>query len=183
MNLFETKGYTATSVTDIANAACIGRRTFFAYFASKADAFWWAEEQDLRLVEKALADSPRGEVHPLQQVIDASKRSPSWQHPTKEATRSRYFMIEENPELQIGSQRFQRRWSQLIADHIRDRISPTDSELLPEVIASALIGVAQAVLVRWVSSDDDRTLQELFDENVPLVRRIFEETVSDQLLH
>jgi AcrR family transcriptional regulator len=183
LELFETRGYTATSVTDIANAARIGRRTFFAYFASKADVFWWAEEKDLLSVQKALADSPRGEVHPLQQVIDASKRCPSWQHPTKDATRLRYFMIEEHPELQIGSQRFQRRWNELIADHIRDRISPTDSDLLPEVIAAALIGVAHAVMVRWISSDDDRTLQQLFDENVAIVRRIFEETVADKLLH
>jgi AcrR family transcriptional regulator len=182
LRLFEEKGYSATSITDIASAVGIGRRTYFAYFASKADAFWWTEEEDLLSVEKVLADSPRGEVHPLKQVIDASQRAPSWMHPTKEAALARYLMIEQNPELQIGAQRYQRRWSQLIADHIRDRIGPTESDLLPDVIAAALLGVAQAVLVRWVTSDDERSLRQLFDENVDIVRRIFEETVAAKLL-
>ena len=180
--LFEMKGFAATSVTEIASAAGIGRRTFFSYFASKADVFWWSEEKDLLTVETALRDAPRNDVHPLQQVIDASKRSFLRTHSTKDAARTRYLMIENNPELQIGSQRYQRRWNQVIADHIRERMRPTDSELLPEVIAAALIGVAQAVLVRWMDSDDERTLGQLFDENVAIVRRIFEETVADDLL-
>jgi TetR/AcrR family transcriptional regulator, regulator of mycofactocin system len=180
--LFEDKGFAATSVTEIAAEAGIGRRTFFGYFASKADVFWWSEEEDLRSVELALAASPRGGDHPVKQVIDASKRSPSWVSPTKDATRARYLMIEGNPDLQIGSQRYQRRWHEVIAHHIRERIGPTSSDLLPEAIAATLIGVAQAVLVRWMTTDDQRTLSELFDENFTLVRRIFEETVADDLL-
>lgn len=35
MSLFETRGYDATTVADIAAAAEIGTRTFFSYFASK----------------------------------------------------------------------------------------------------------------------------------------------------
>jgi AcrR family transcriptional regulator len=35
IDLFETRGYDATTVADIADAADIGTRTFFAYFASK----------------------------------------------------------------------------------------------------------------------------------------------------
>ena len=35
--LFETRGYDATTVADIAEAAEIGKRTFFSYFASKEE--------------------------------------------------------------------------------------------------------------------------------------------------
>lgn len=182
VTLFEENGYAATSVADIAAAVGIARRTFFAYFASKSDAFWWTDENDLRAAERALAEAPADDVHPLQQIIDISMASPSWAHPTKEATRARYLMVESNPELQIGAQRSHRSWSKLIADHIRRRIGATSADLLPEVIAAALIGVAEAVLVRWAYSEDERTLRLLFDENVATVRSAFEETVAAQLL-
>lgn len=183
VRLFETKGYSTTSVTDIANAVGIARRTFFSYFASKSDAFWWNDEQDLRTVERTLDESQDVGVHPLQQIIGASMTSASWLPPTKDAARSRYQMIEDNPELHIGALRFQRRWTVLISGHIRRRIGATKADLLPEVIAAALIGVAQAVLVRWAYSDDERPLHQLFDENIATVRAAFEETVSDKLLN
>lgn len=180
--LFEDKGYTATSVTDIAAAVGIGRRTFFAYFPSKPDAFWWNEERDILAVERALAVSPVDGVHPLQQVIDLSLGAPSWAHPTKETTRARYLMIERNPELHIGSQRMQRRWNDVIANHIRERVGVTRSDLLPEVISAALLGVGQTLLVRWAFGDDERPLRQLFDENISTVRRVFEEAVTEDLL-
>lgn len=181
--LFEEKGYASTSVTDIANAVGIARRTFFSYFASKSDAFWWNDERDLLHVEQTLADAQDDENHPLQQIIAASMGSDSWLPPTKEAARSRYQMIEDNAELQVGALRFQRRWTVLISEHIRRRIGATRADLLPEVIAAALIGVAQAVLVRWAYSDDERPLRQLFDENIATVRAAFEETFSDKLLN
>ena len=182
VTLFEEKGYAATSVADIAAAVGVARRTFFSYFASKSDAFWWSDENDLRQVEQALAEPPVDDTPPLQHLIDVSMSSPSWMLPSKEAARSRYQMIETNPELQVGALRFQRRWSTLIADHIRRRIGATKADLLPEVIAAALIGVAQAVLVRWSYSDDERPLRRIFDENIATVRYAFEETVTDKLL-
>ncbi len=180
--LFAENGYAATSVADIAAAVGIARRTFFSYFASKTDAFWWEEENDLRRVERALAAAPTEGVHPLQEVIDVAMASPLWVRTGKEQARARYVMIENNPELQIGAQRFQRRWSELIAAHLRRRISVTRSDLLPEVIAAALMGVAQAVTVRWAYSDDQRTIRQIFDENVVTVRNAFEETVTTKLL-
>lgn len=180
--LFATQGFAATSVTEIAAAAGIGRRTFFAYFLSKAEAFWWFDEEYLRRVEARLKEAPRDDVHPLQQVIHASLSSPSRLQPTKEDTLARYQTIERTPELQIGSLRYQRQWSELIANHIRERLGPTTSDLLPEAIAAALLGVAQTVVVRWATSDDERPLLELLDENTATVRRIFEEAIRDNLL-
>lgn len=180
--LFDENGYTATSVTDIATAVGIGRRTFFTYFASKPDAFWWNQEKDFLAVERALAVSPVDDIHPLQQVIDISLGTPSGMYPTKEAARLRYLMIEQNPELHIGSQRLQRRWNTLIADHIRERVGVTRSDLLPEVIAAALLGVGQTLLTRWAFGEDERPLRQLFDENIATVRRVFEEAVTEDLL-
>jgi TetR/AcrR family transcriptional regulator, regulator of mycofactocin system len=183
VSLFERQGYAETSVAEIAAAVGIARRTFFAYFASKTDAFWWRDEHDLRTVERALASLPAGAAHPLQEIIDIALASPSWAHPTKEETRARHAMLESNPELQIGALRFHRRWSALIADHLRGRIGPTVPDLLPEVIAAALLGVAETVSVRWAYGDDERPLRVLFDENIAIVRAAFEETVAAQLLH
>lgn len=182
--LFKDKGYAATSVADIAAAVGIARRTYFSYFATKSDAFWWYDEKDHATAERALAEAPSDDdTPPLQQVIDIAMKAPSWLNSSKEEARARYLMIEQNAELQIGAMRSQRRWLGLIGDHLRRRIGVTRADLLPEVIASALIGVAQAALVRWAYSDDERSLTQLFDDNVSTVRRAFEESVSDQLLH
>ena len=180
--LFEKNGYASTSVTHIAKEVGIARRTFFAYFSAKSDAFWWTQEKDLRAVERALAESPVDGAHPLQQVIDIALSVPSWRQPSKDAARQRHLMIERNPELHVGAQRLDRRWTALIAEHIRERIGVTESDLLPDVIAAALLGAARTLVVRWAFSDDERSLDQLVDQNLAAIRRVFEKAVTEDLL-
>lgn len=180
--LFEENGYAETSVTDIAREVGIARRTYFAYFASKADAFWWPHEQELRDVERTLAGSPVDGTHPLQQVIDVSLRIPSSRAPSKEFVRRRHFMIEQNPELHVGSQRLDRDWIALIAAHVRERINVADADLLPDILGAALLSVTQTLVQRWAFGDDERSLDQLFNENIATLRRVFEKAVTEDLL-
>ncbi|GAA4045498.1 TetR/AcrR family transcriptional regulator [Nonomuraea soli] len=48
VELFEERGYDGTTIADIAEAAEIGSRTFFSYFASKEEVLW--PESDGRIV-------------------------------------------------------------------------------------------------------------------------------------
>ena len=61
MQLFEERGYAATSVDDIAAAANVSRRTFFRYFSAKEEVFIVDPEGKLAALHVALADGPPDE--------------------------------------------------------------------------------------------------------------------------
>ncbi len=55
MRLFAERGYEATTVADIAAAAEVSTRTFFAYFPTKEDVFFAGTRERLELVRQAFA--------------------------------------------------------------------------------------------------------------------------------
>jgi AcrR family transcriptional regulator len=64
MRLFAERGYEATTVADIAAAAEVSTRTFFAYFPSKEDVFFTGTQERLDLVRQAFA-AHAGALPPL----------------------------------------------------------------------------------------------------------------------
>src|SRR4029453_9490318 len=65
LRLFGDKGYTQTTVEDIADAAAISPRTFFRYFPSKEDVVMWDEYDDpvaLDLLAAQTEDEPLAET-------------------------------------------------------------------------------------------------------------------------
>lgn len=177
--LFEDRGFAAVTVTDIAVAAGIARRTFFSYFASKADAFWHEDETELISMERTLSEVDPG-TEPLGKLIEISMLSPAWNNKDRAAVRGHYQMINSNPELQIGAMRFQRRWVRAIAAYIRRTTNTGPDDLLPDVAASAMISVASIVLSRWAYGDND-DLQAMFLKNIELLRSAFESAIREKM--
>ena len=64
MRLFAERGYEATTVADIAAAAEVSTRTFFAYFPTKEDVFFTGTRERLDLVRQAFA-AHAGALPPL----------------------------------------------------------------------------------------------------------------------
>jgi AcrR family transcriptional regulator len=60
-NLFGKKGYEATTVSEIAAAAGVSRRTFFRYYASKEDVLTETTDEIAEAMLEAMAQRPRAE--------------------------------------------------------------------------------------------------------------------------
>jgi AcrR family transcriptional regulator len=69
MGLFAERGYHATTIADIAEAAEVAPRTFFSYFPSKEAVVFHNAERDLERMASALSDRLPGET-----VFDALRR-------------------------------------------------------------------------------------------------------------
>jgi AcrR family transcriptional regulator len=77
--LFLQTGFDGTSVDDIARAAGIGRRTFFRYFATKADVLFLEAPEELRRFRVALDDADPdlpGRAVIARAVLDALRYPP-----------------------------------------------------------------------------------------------------------
>jgi AcrR family transcriptional regulator len=73
MGLFAERGYHATTIADIAEAADVAPRTFFSYFPSKEAVVFYNVERDLDALASTLRDRPAGEstFDALRRWIDA----------------------------------------------------------------------------------------------------------------
>jgi AcrR family transcriptional regulator len=73
MGLFAERGYHATTIADIAAAADVAPRTFFAYFPSKEAVVFHSVDRDLAALASALRDRLPGETafDALRRWIDA----------------------------------------------------------------------------------------------------------------
>ena len=73
MRLFAERGYHATTIADIATAADVAPRTFFAHFPSKEAVVFHDVDRDLEGLAAALRDRPPGETafDALRRWIDA----------------------------------------------------------------------------------------------------------------
>jgi AcrR family transcriptional regulator len=72
--LFERKGYEATTVADIAAAAEIGTRTFFSYFPTKEDVLFPETDHRLRVAAEAIAGRAPDE-EPAEVLLRALRRA------------------------------------------------------------------------------------------------------------
>jgi AcrR family transcriptional regulator len=126
--LFVERGYTTTTLPDIAEAADVSTRTIFAYFPSKEDILFDDLEQMKAALARAVADRPEGKdaLETIRNFILITPRAD-----TSELDQQLHLCITSDPTLR---------------NHLRARIAQ-----LEEVIAPA---IAQDLRT---SEDDPRT--------------------------
>jgi mycofactocin system transcriptional regulator len=160
--LFAARGFDATTVNEIAEAAGIGRRTFFRYFPSKNDIPWGAFEDELDRMRVRLKACPP-EV-PLKDairlaLIDFNKVSPA-QVPLH---RRRMELILRVPTLLAHSTLRFAAWRAVVADFVAERTGCRSGDLAPQAIAHAILGVSVAAYEHWLD-DPAADLGSLLDD-------------------
>ena len=158
--LFARQGFERTTVDDIAQAAGIGRRTFFRYFPSKNDIAWGDFDGQLRQMRKRLGEYPRD--IPLVDVIrealvDFNRVAPGeapWH-------RRRMELILTTPALQAHSTLRYADWRQVLAEFIAGRLGVDADSLAPQAISYAVLGVALAAYEQWLRVPDSELTELL----------------------
>ncbi|MEV1319759.1 TetR family transcriptional regulator [Micromonospora arborensis] len=175
VDLFERHGYEGTKIADIAEAAEIGTRTFFSYFASKEELLF--PESDARV---AAAVSAIGARKPgdrpadllVRALRDVNEHSTEMASPTAllrmrlmqtvPAVRGRGLQIQLDAQLEI-------------ARHLQaafpDELDAVQASALVGAFLGAVMGALQVLLEEPGALDDPRELQRRMREAVAAALR------------
>lgn len=175
MRLIEERGYAATTVDDIADAANVSRRTFFRYFRSKDEVFIVDPEGKLAALHVALAEGP-----PDEPTIAALRRgvvalTGTYFEPDLIRAEARVAMRE--PVMAAAGLAYQVRWEEALAREVAvDLGVDVDLDPRPRIVAHTTVAVMRAGVARWLQGgcvgDPADAVAATFDEAVPALEAV-----------
>jgi TetR/AcrR family transcriptional regulator, regulator of mycofactocin system len=162
LDLFTLRGFDPVIIDDIAAAAGIGRRTFFRYFATKADAVWGDFDAHVARLERLLAATDPAQPV-LASVCAAYVEVNDYADADLPILRERMQLILTEPALLAHSQLRYAAVDRVVAEHVarRTRNSPTD--LVPRLVAASTRAAATTAFELWLA-----------DGKIPLGQRLRE---------
>lgn len=157
LELFARKGFEATTVAEIADAAGISRRTFFRYFETKEDVvFDWLDEQG-DFVHAQMAALPAGTATLLSMRDALLKLAQYLDADTARATMLTRIVF-ETPALSRRYQAENARWESEIAHLMQARRSPAQLFALRVQIAAGTIAFVTAMRA-WAADNHGKPLR------------------------
>jgi mycofactocin system transcriptional regulator len=169
LELFAERGFEQTTVDDIAEAAGIGRRTFFRYFPSKNDVVWGDFEAALEHFRVELAAVPADTplVEGLRNAIVAFNALPVGAEPQH---RVRMAMVLHTPALQAHSTLRYAGWRGVVADHAASKLHVAATDFGPTLLASQALASCVAAYEQWLSQPG-RSLDVLLTDAIDTLAR------------
>jgi AcrR family transcriptional regulator len=168
LRLFLDKGYEATTVQEIANAAGVSHMTFFRYFPTKEDVVL-ADEYDPMLAEH-IAARPAGEPA-LASLQHAVREGLSRIYAGDRATvLARSKLVLANPPLRARLWVYQAATERLISQALAERNGVDPGELRLRVLAAAGLAAMNTAILVWVERDGELPLPDLIDRAFDLLR-------------
>ena len=171
LKLFLDRGFEQTTVDEIAKEAGISRRTLFRYFQTKNDLPWGDFQALLEGMRSRLADAQNDApiIDVLRSAVIEFNRFPD-----DELTmhRSRMWLLLNVPTLRAHSTLRYAEWRQVIAEFVANRLGALPSDLTPQTIAGACLGISLAAYEQWLERED-ANLVELFDVAFSSAEAIF----------
>jgi AcrR family transcriptional regulator len=162
LRLFAEKGYTQTTVEEVADAAAISPRTFFRYFPSKEDVVMWDEYDPLalELLDARPDDEPLAES--FRAVIRESLGGLLRNDP--ERLLSRIRLAGTVPELRARFLDEQTQGIEQIAHFLAGKRGTPVDDLSLQVVGSALLSAVAVALDRWQKDEGKSDLLALLDQ-------------------
>lgn len=171
VDLFETKGYDATTVDEIAEAADVSPRTFFRYFDSKVDVIMGRKgpdgEDDDLTVRLGTRPPTEGPVEATRQVLREELVGALTADPL--LVRQIRIML-GTPSLQaIAREHFNEHHDDMAAD-FATRMGVEVGDYRAHIVASAVSNTMWTVVAHWVADGGDgETLVAMLDEAFTLL--------------
>jgi AcrR family transcriptional regulator len=143
--LFVERGYHATTLPDIAEAAEVSTRTIFAYFASKEDILFSDFAVIKDALARALAERPEGEdaLETVREFILSSH-----QVEKSELDARLHRIIESDETLRSHLRARLAQLEELIAAAIAEDLGARENDLRPQVVAASLIAAFDVLFER-----------------------------------
>jgi len=175
MRLFEQRGYSATSIDDIAAAANVSRRTFFRYFSSKDEVFIVDPGGKLEALHVALAEGPSEEstIEALRRGIRALATA----YYDPEIVRAEARLSDLEPTIAAAALAYQVRWEEALAREVAaDLRVDIDSDPRPRIVAHAVVAILRAAVATWLAAgavgDPADEVVRTFDRSVPALEAV-----------
>ncbi|MEV0252010.1 TetR family transcriptional regulator [Nocardia sp. NPDC050712] len=178
LRLFAEKGYEATTVDEIAEAAGISRRTFFRQFRSKEDVIFADHESQLA---RAAADLAAAQGDPWDAVcaavVGVFERFTQW----REIAARRYRVVRRVPALREREIVTVFRYERLFTDYLRERL-PEAPDLARVQFTAAVTATHNYLLRRMVRGESDAGAADLRVELAAIPRGPGAARTADELV-
>ena len=159
VRLFVEKGYTATSIEDIASAADVSRRTFFRYFGSKEGVIFAEADQTGAALVAGLLGEP-SENSPLVAYRDVIVRFVEAFPGRQEDILAQQRVIRGSLDLRSKAAELSRQWRGRIAEGFAQRDGRVEANDADRVLAGAALGVMQSAMEDWVAAEGKDDLRD-----------------------
>jgi mycofactocin system transcriptional regulator len=166
LDLFTRSGFEGVPIEAIADAAGISRRTYFRYFATKADAVWGDFSGHVARLAALLRRADDGRSV-MATICDAYVEVNDYATADLPLLRQRMQLILSEPALQAHSQLRYAEVDRVVAEHVAARTGAGPGELLPRLVATASRAAATTAFEVWLRFPDlslDKALRMAFDE-------------------
>jgi TetR/AcrR family transcriptional regulator, regulator of mycofactocin system len=166
LDLFTRRGFEGVTIDEVADAAGISRRTYFRYFATKADVVWGDFATHVTRLARLLTDG--GEQPPvLTSICDAYIEVNDYSTADLPLLRQRMQLILTEPALLAHSQVRYADIDRVVAEYVATRTGTEPGALLPRLVATSTRAAATTAFEAWLNYPDlslDKALRMAFDE-------------------
>jgi TetR/AcrR family transcriptional regulator, regulator of mycofactocin system len=166
LDLFTRRGFEGVTIDEIADVAGISRRTYFRYFATKADAVWGDFSGHVERLAALLRDSGSAQTV-LASICDAYVEVNDYAPRDLPLLRQRMQLILTEPALLAHSQLRYADVDRVVAGYVALRTGTEPGELLPRLVATSTRAAATTAFEAWLTYPPfslDKALRTAFDE-------------------
>ena len=152
LDLFTLRGFENVTSDEVADAAGISRRTFFRYYATKADAVWGDFADHVARLDALLAATdPERPV--LAAVCAAYVQVNDYPEDELPLLRERMQLILTEPALLAHSQLRYADVDRVVAEHVAQRTDASPGALVPRLVAASTRAAATTAFEVWLGDE------------------------------